>query len=293
MTKVTPEAEFKFRGKINSDLASQYRSSARHNGAERPKKDAATARRAATTLKNSLETFYSLRPEQSQALDAATRVLSTLAADLDGVAAWAKSYKAHCDAERVRMQAEAEDEMAEKLWAGDDALMLADARELAELFSAAGKELMGEFLKQSKTFDVIYLAELDDSRRLDSLRLPATAQPSDLKKFRRDAAYCVDQMLSRRSRMDKTYRGEAEYEVGGNDYLALKAWRKAAVAAVAACAPVMSTVQTANQTHDTPAETPQDTEFWSKVAAVQAADDADDDAIDSEVNKPYRLFQND
>ena len=60
-------------------------------------------------------------------------------------------------------------------------------------------------------------------------------------------------------------------------------------AAVAACAPAMSTVQT----HDTPAETPQDTEFWSKVAAVQAADDADDDAIDSEVNKPYRLFQND
>ena len=292
MTKVTPEAEFKFRGRVNQELVNQYKSSAKYYGAERPKKDAATAKRAATTLKKSLETFYSLRPEQRLALDAAASVLSALAADLDGVAAWAKSYKAHCDAERVRMQAEAEDEMAEKLWAGDDSAMLADARELTELFSPPGKELIGEFLKQSKSFEVMVMFDLD-SRRFDSLTLAATAQPSDFTKLRRDTACCIDQILSQRSYFDKNYRDEVMYCAGGNDYLALKAWRKAAVAAVAACAPVMSTVQTANQTHDTPAETPQDTEFWSKVAAVQAADDADDDAIDSEVNKPYRLFQND
>ncbi len=272
------EAEFQFRGKVNSELASQYRSRASHNGAEQPKSDAATARRAATTLKKSLDTFYSLRPERRQALDAAARVLSTLAADLDGVASWAKAYKVHCDSERVRMQAEAEDELAEKMWGGDDALMLDDARELVELFSPAGKEMMSEFLKQSKVFDVIYLPALDDSRRLDALRLAGKAQPADLKKFRRDAAYCVDQMLSRRSRMDKTYRGEAECEVGGKDYLAWKAWRKSVKAAVSACAPAMST----SRTDDVQAEVPLDTEFWSKIAAAQAADDAEE-AFNAEI----------
>lgn len=267
------EAEFKFRGKVNEELARQYRSSARHNGAERPKKDAATARRAATTLKNSLDTFYSLQPEQRQALDAAARVLYTLAAELGGVAAWAKAYKVHCDAERVRLQDEAEDAIAEKLWAGDDVSMLDDARELVELFSAAGKEMIGEFLKQSKTFDVIYLAELDDGRRLDSLRLASKSQPSDLKKFSRDAAYCIGEILQRRSRLEKNYRGEMEYEVGGGDYRAWKAWRKSVKAAVVACAPTMSTVQT------DPANTPQDAEFWSQVAACQAADDAEHEAL--------------
>jgi hypothetical protein len=285
MTKVTAEAEFKFRGKVNTELASQYRHDARHNGAERPKKDAATARRAATTLKNSLDAFYSLKPEQRLALSAAASVLATLAADLDGVASWAKAYKVHCDSERVRMRAEAEDDMAEKLWSGDDASMLADAQELVELFSAPGKELMTEILKQSKTFDVIYLSEPDDSRRLDALRLAGKAQPADMKKFRRDAAYCVDQMLSRRGRLGKTYKGETDYEVGGQDWLALKAWRKAAVAAVAACAPAMST----NHADDAHAEVPLDTEFWSQVEACQAADDAEHEAFDSEFNKPYRL----
>ena len=291
MTKVKPEAEF--RGRVNQELVNQYKSSAKYYGAERPKKDAATARRAATTLKNSLETFYSLRPEQRLALDAAASVLSTLAADLDGVAAWAKAYKVHCDAERVRQDLEAEDALAEKLWAGDDAAMLDDARELVELFSAAGEEMIGEFLKQSKIFDVLCLHEPGHSGRLNHLRLQATGQPVELMKFRRDTAYCIDEMQKQESRNRKNMWGKTEYWVGAKDFLAWKAWRKSVKAAVSACAPVMSTVQTANQTHDTPAETPQDTEFWSKVAAVQAADDADDDAIDSEVNKPYRLFQND
>ena len=277
MTKVTAETEFKYRGKVNQELASQYRSGAEFYGAERPKKDAATAKRAVTTLKNYLESLYfPLKPEQCLALKAAASVLATLAADLDGVAAWAKSYKAHCDAERVRQQIEAEDALAEKLWAGDDSAMLADARELAELFSAPGRELMAEFLKQSKTFDVIYSAELNDSRRLESLRLAATAQPSDFKKFRRDAAYCIDEMLKQRSRLEKNFRGEMSYEVGGRDYLAWKAWRKSVRAAVSACAPsMMITVQT----HDSPADIPQDPAFWSSVAACQAADDAEYEAL--------------
>lgn len=282
MTKVTPGAEFKFKGRVNQELVNQYKSSAKYYGAERPKKDAATAKRAATTLKNSLGTFYSLRPEQRLALDAAASVLSTLAADLDGVAAWAKAYKVHCDAERVRQQHEAEDALAEKLWADDDALMLADARELVELFSAPGRELMGEFLKQSKAFDVIYLAELNDSRRLESLRLAATAQPSDLKKFRRDAAYCIDEMLKQKSRLEKNFRGEMSYEVGGKDYLAWKAWRKTVRAAVSACAPPMST----SQTQDSATEIPTDAAFWSGVAACQAADDAEEEAFEADIHRP-------
>ena len=274
MSKVTPEAEFKFRGKINQELVHQYRSHAAWHGAERPKNDAATAKRAATTLKKSLDTFYSLKPEQRLALDAAASVLSALAADLDGVAAWAKAYKVHCDAERVRQQFEAEDALAEKLWAGDDALMLADARELVELFSPPGRELMGEFLRQSKNFDVIYLAELYSSRRLESLRLAATAQPSDLKKFRRDAAYCIDEMLKQKCRLEKNFRGEMSHEVGGKDYLAWKAWRKSVRAAVSACAPPMST----SQTQDSATEIPMDEGFWSGVAACQAADDAEDES---------------
>ena len=271
------EAEFKFRGKVNTELVSQYRSRARYNGAEQPKKDAATARRAATTLKTSMDTFYSLKPEQRQALDAAARVLSTLAADLDGVASWAKAYKVHCDAERVRMQAEVEDDMAEKLWAGDDASMLADAQELVELFSAPGKELMTEFLKQSKSFEVMVMFDLD-SRRFESLTLVATAQPSDFKKLRRDTACCVDQILSQRSYFDKNYRDEVMYCAGGKDYLAWKAWRKSVKAAVAACAPAMST----SHTDDAQAGVPLDTEFWSKIAAAQAADDAEE-AFDAEI----------
>ena len=282
MTKVTPEAEFKFRGRVNQELVNQYKSSAKYYGAERPKKDAATAKRAATTLKKSLETFYSLRPEQRLALDAAASVLSALAADLDGVAAWAKAFKAHSDAERVRQQFDAEDALAEKLWAGDDALMLADARELVELFSAPGRELMGEFLKQSKTFDVIYLAELNDSRRLESLRLAATAQPSDLKKFRRDAAYCIDEMLKQKSRLEKNFRCEMSYDVGGKDYLAWKAWRKSVRAAVSACAPPMST----SQTPDSSTEIPTDVAFWSGVAAFQAADDAEEEAFEADIHRP-------
>lgn len=282
MTKVTPEAEFKFRGRVNQELVNQYKSSAKYYGAERPKKDAATAKRAATTLTNLLGPYYPLKPEQRLALDAAAQMLSTLAAELDGVASWAKAYKVHCDAERVRLQAEAEDEMAEKLWAGDDASMLDDARELVELFSAPGKELMGEFLKQSKTFDVIYLAELNDSRRLESLRLAATAQPSDLKKFRRDAAYCIDEMLKQKSRLEKNFRGEMSYEVGGKDYLAWKAWRKTVRAAVSACAPPMST----SQTPDSSTEIPTDVAFWSGVAAFQAADDAEEEAFEADIHRP-------
>ena len=235
MTKVSSEAEFKFRGKVNAELVEQYRSRASYYGAERPKKDAATARRAATTLKNSLDTFNSLKPEQCLALKAAANVLYTLAADLDGVTAWAKAYKVHCDAERLREQREAEDAIAEKLWAGDDAAMLSDVRELGELFSTPGRELMSEFLKQSKTFDGISLSSLDDGFRFDGLRLQAKAQPSDWLKFRRDAAYCIDQMLARRSRTGKNYLGKMEHEVGGADFLAWKAWRKTVRAAVSAC----------------------------------------------------------
>jgi hypothetical protein len=279
MTTLTPEAEFKFRGKVNTELASQYRYDARYNGAERPKKDAATARRAATTLKNSMDTFYSLRPEQCLALKAAASVLSTLAADLDGVAAWAKSYKAHCDAERVRMQNEAEDALAEKLWAGDDAEMLDDARELVELFSAAGKELMTEFLKQSKTFDVIYLSEPDNSRRLDSLRVAATARPTELKQVRRDSAYCIAEMTKQSSRLEKNFRGEMSYSIGGKDYLAWKAWRKTVRAAVSACAPTMSTNQATDHSQDATVDVPQDAAFWLQVAACQAADDTEDEAL--------------
>ena len=286
MTKVTPGAEFKFRGRVNAELVEQYRSHAAWHGAERPKNGAATARRAATILKKSLATFSSLRPEQSLALKAAASVLSMLAADLDGVAAWAKAYKVHCDAERVRQQHEAEDALAEKLWAGDDALMLADARELVELFSPPGRELIGEFLRQSKTFDVVYLAELDNSRRLESLRLAATAQPSDLMKFRRDAAYCIDEMLKQKSRLEKNFRGEMSYEVGGKDYLAWKAWRKSVRAAVSACAPTLSTVQTADQTDESPAEIPLDSIFWLTVAACQAADDIEEEAFEAETHGP-------
>jgi hypothetical protein len=240
-------------------------------------------------LKNSLDTFYSLRPEQCLALKAAASVLSVLAADLDGVAAWAKAYKVHGDSERVRIRAEAEDEMAEKLWAGDDVAMLADAQELAELFSAPGKELLSDFLKQSKTFDVIYLAELDDSRRLDSLRLPATARPTDLKKFRRDAAYCIAEMTKQSSRLEKNFRGEMSYSIGGKDYLAWKAWRKTVRAAVSACAPTMSTNQATDQSQDATVDVPQDAAFWLQVAACQAAEDTGDEALDSVANKPYRL----
>lgn len=276
MTKVQAEAEFKFRGKVNAELVEQYRYHAGWHGAERPKKDAATARRAATTLKRSLDMFSSLMPEQRLALSAASSVLSKLALDLDCISAWATQYKGHCDAERARLKAEAEDAIAEKLWAGDDSAMLADARELVDLFTTAGQELMGEFLKQSKTFDfdVIYLAALDDSRRLNSLRLAATAQPADLKTFRRDAAYCVDQLLARRSRTDKNYRGQRERDVGGKDYLASKAWRQEVKAAVAACAPSMNT----SHTDDAQAGVPTDTEFWSQVAACQALEAAEDEA---------------
>lgn len=282
MTKVTAKTEFKYRGKVNQELASQYRSGAEFYGAERPKKDAATAKRAATTLKNYLESLYfPLKPEQCLALKAAASVLATLAADLDGVAAWAKSYKAHCDAERVRTKEEAEDALAEKLWAGDDALMLADARELVELFSAPGKELMGEFLKQSKTFEVMVMPDLD-SQRFYSLTLAATAQPTDLKKLRRDAAYCVDQILSQRSYFDKNYRDEVMYCAGGQDYRSLKAWRKSVRATVSACAPPMSTIQTP----DSSTEIPTDAAFWSGVAAFQAADDAEEEAFEADIHRP-------
>ena len=76
---------------------------------------------------------------------------------------------------------------------------------------------------------------LDDGYRFDGLRLQAKAQPSDWLKFRRDAAYFIDQMLARRSRTGKNYLGKMEHEVGGADFLAWKAWRKTVRAAVSAC----------------------------------------------------------
>ena len=82
-------------------------------------------------------------------------------------------------------------------------------------------------------------------------------------------------------RFEKNYRGQIEYEVGGQDYLAWKAWRKSVKAAVAACAPAMSTMSTSH-TDDAQAGVPLDTEFWSRVAASQAADDAEE-AFDAEI----------
>lgn len=237
MTMTNSKTEFRFRGRVNQALADQYRSSAASYGAERVKNDAATAKRAATTLKKSLGSFYSLKPEQRLALEAAASVLAGLASELDQVAIWAKAYKLHADAERARQRDEAEDAIAEKLWSGDDQQMLADASELVEFLSVAGQELVAEWLKQTKVnvFHQIYTARPYDIGRLQTLILDAKDQSADLIKLRRVAARCVAEVLKSESRTDPTYRDQISYTVGGGDYRAWKAWRKSAREAVTAC----------------------------------------------------------
>ena len=120
-----------------------FQDHAEYHGDEQPKKDAATARRSATALRNAANNYrFSelLEPEQLLGLKAAANVMTKTASALDEVCKLSRGHFKKCEAERQRKAAqhkldrEAElDALAAARWTSDEAVK-DEAQDLAEFF---------------------------------------------------------------------------------------------------------------------------------------------------------------
>ena len=117
--------------RVQSLFDDQYRHHAEWEGDERPRKDAASARRMATGAISAVKQFESLLPrEDAETLRRAGAILRTLAGDLDEVAAISRVAKTERERRNTKARLEAADQMAAGRWASENA-MRAEAADLA------------------------------------------------------------------------------------------------------------------------------------------------------------------
>lgn len=135
--KITPDA----RADARALFERSFKDKAAFDGDKQPKQDASSAKRTATALQTTADSWRLrdvLQPEQVLALHAAIRTMRHLAATLDDVAILAREHHKACEEARKREQAEREaarartlDELALNRWGSNDEAALAEASELA------------------------------------------------------------------------------------------------------------------------------------------------------------------
>lgn len=204
-----------------------YEFHARYHGDENAKKAAAEARRVATSLGKSITQFTALLdPKQLQALQDASTVMRGLAADLDVVCKLANAHKADTARKRLQEWQALCDQVAAERWAGDDAAMLVEARELSDFWDQADALEVDEWIK-SRQPGARYAQFPDrdsgEGERAKELSRLLSSKPLDTLAVRRHAAFYLHAL---RDAMRRSRRYNELYYVGLDDFEAWRAWRK-------------------------------------------------------------------
>lgn len=114
--------KFKFTHPLNKALAERYEREARFFGDKDAKTDMVSAKRLATQILNTLNDsrFSSvLESAQLKALRQAAHAMTALSEDLANVAAWARAYCVHCEAERAFESDTRCDDFSAERWQSD------------------------------------------------------------------------------------------------------------------------------------------------------------------------------
>ena len=220
----------------------RYEWSARWDGDIQPKKDAAAAKRTATSLRTAVKTFETLlSSEQLAAMLSAAAAMTELGTDLDQVCRMANKRKTEFAAEEDAKRKGAADSLAAARWADDEAAMFDEAASLANFFDAwqgLGVEawilsrqrpglkyanLPNDLPAGGRLLDM--LARFKETKRKES---PLATDAAALAIRRRAAEY-----LKALRTVDSTSRFYKDmYYVGADDYEAWRAWTAGIRAAV-------------------------------------------------------------
>lgn len=231
-------SDFKWRGKLNMELAESFAYNASWHGDKRAKDAAASAKRAATALSNSMHDsrfLDYLKPAQKLALQAGADTMRELAKELAEVAAWAKAFHTFCVAERERQSAIEDEAFAIARWGTNDAEMIAEVED-ALLFDSFDSSCNGSdiaaFVAQRHGISIgsigkVYLRS--GTAQPAELQVAFHAQPRDLKKIRRSASGFLKALLN-----NQGFRHNGDYFAGGEDFEAWRAWKKSVDTAVSA-----------------------------------------------------------
>lgn len=202
--------------RAKQSLIDKWEWEARWRGEGAIKQQAAQAKRVATALKKSCDSFLHLDAEQQLSFRAAADGMRRLAADLDQLAIWAKAYFKFCETARAQERAAQLAAFAQERW-GDDHLALALEKSLLlELRSNEGREAFGRWMQ--------YCGHFSD---LDPMRIctPFESIPSLANDPSRDAvaAFLLESRDSMRTRARSGYGyGHSCFA----DYEAYLAYRK-------------------------------------------------------------------
>lgn len=133
----------KTRRVADSELIRRWEWDARFNGDKRIKIELANAKRTATSMERAAQHFSNLKPEHELAIKAACSAMRTLAVELTALAAWAKDYKAFCDAERKKEDTSALEAIALERWGDDVSSMKFEIDLMRELGTRDGQLAFG------------------------------------------------------------------------------------------------------------------------------------------------------
>jgi hypothetical protein len=138
--------------RAKQSLIDKWEWEARWRGEGAIKQQAAQAKRVATALKKSCESFLHLDAEQQLSFRAAADGMRRLAADLDQLAIWAKAYFKFCETARAQERAATLAAFAKERW-GDDHLAFAFEKSLLlELRTKEGQQVFGRWVQSCGHF---------------------------------------------------------------------------------------------------------------------------------------------
>ena len=199
----------------------QYRHHAEWEGDERPKKDAASARRMATGAISAVKQFERLLPrEDAETLRRAGAILRTLAGDLDEVAAISRVAKTDRERRNLKARLDAADQLAAVRWVSEDA-MLAEATSLAAFVDRSREAGASAWVLAMHPGCTIaaFPDQMPPGRRLVDMLNPKNGPTDLLTLTRRAAEYVLGLNANQR---DHQRRYSDMWVVGLDDY---EAWR--------------------------------------------------------------------
>lgn len=132
--------------KVDFALAQRWDYDVRSNGEKNIKLQIAQAKRTATTLQKAINQFSNIRPEQKLAIKAAASAMQALAKELLPMVAWAKAYKAFCEAEYKRERAVELEAIAQARWGSDPSALQFEVDLIQELNTDDGRLSFAQWL---------------------------------------------------------------------------------------------------------------------------------------------------
>lgn len=208
-----------------------YAYRARYAGDAETRKDAASAKRVATGLSKASNEFSRLlTADQQQVLGQAASIMRALATDLDKASAIARAVMVEQAETDLRARHAAADRIAHARWAGDDAAMLAEARDLADFIDRSHATESDQWIfKHRQCAFAHFPDDMPPGRRLiDALANGHEGERMVL--LRRRTAEYVGGLTAWQQRMTRRYTDT--WYVGLDDFEAWRSWRKAILGAI-------------------------------------------------------------